>query len=157
MSIEIGREAPDFELPNSEGSKTRLSDYRGKKNVLLVFYPLAFSPVCTTEFCTFRDINSDMNNDETDVLGISVDSVWALRAWKAAEQFTNTFLSDFWPHGAVSKAYDSFLEARGISLRGTFLIDKEGVLRWMEVNQPKEARDQAGWRKALAELSAEKA
>jgi mycoredoxin-dependent peroxiredoxin len=152
MAVEIGEEAPDFLLPDSEGSKTKLSDYRGKKNVLLVFYPLAFSPVCSTEFCMFRDVNSDILGGDTEVLGISVDSVWTLRAWKKAEGYPNAFLSDFWPHGEISRAYGAFLEERGISLRATFLIDKEGVVRWKEINQPRDARDQAGWRKAIAEL-----
>src|SRR5688572_21535732 len=103
MAVEVGEEAPDFLLPDSEGGKTKLSDFRGKRNVLLVFYPLAFSPVCSTEFCMFRDVNSDIiRSGETEVLGISVDSVWTLRAWKKAEEFPNAFLSDFWPHGEVS-------------------------------------------------------
>lgn len=154
MAVEVGQEAPDFELPDSEGGKTKLSDYRGKKNVLLVFYPLAFSPICTTEFCTFRDINADLADEETEVLGISVDSVWSLRAWKDKEQYPCKFVADFWPHGAVSKQYGVFMEERGISVRGTFLIDKQGIVRWSELNQPLEARDQAGWRKALAEVGA---
>jgi mycoredoxin-dependent peroxiredoxin len=152
MAVEVGEEAPDFLLPDSEGGKTKLSDFRGRKNVLLVFYPLAFSPVCSTEFCMFRDVNSDIQNEQVEVLGISVDSVWTLRAWKKAEGFPNAFLSDFWPHGAVSRTYGAFLEERGISLRGTFLVDKEGIVRWKEINQPRDARDQAGWRKAIADL-----
>jgi len=154
MTVEVGKEAPDFELPDSENGKTKLSDYRGKKNVLLVFYPLAFSPICTSEFCALRDINADIQSDETEVLGVSVDSRWTLKAWKDAERFTNKFVADFWPHGEVGRAYGVFDEKRGTTLRGTFLIDKQGILRWMEVNPAIEARDQAGWRKAISDLGA---
>jgi peroxiredoxin (alkyl hydroperoxide reductase subunit C) len=153
VAVDVGQEAPEFELSDSEGGKTKLSDYRGKKNVLLVFYPLAFSPICNTEFCAFRDVNADIQSDDTEVLGISVDSPWTLRAWKDHEKFPNKFVADFWPHGQVARDYGAFLEKRGISIRSTFLIDKQGVVRWKEENQPLEARDQAGWRKALAELS----
>ena len=154
MSVEVGKEAPDFELADSEDGKTKLSDYRGKKNVLLVFYPLAFSPICTSEFCALRDINRDLQNDDTEVLGISVDSRWTLKAWKEAEKFPNKFVADFWPHGEVGRAYGVLDEKRGTTLRGTFLIDKQGIVRWMEVNPALEARDQSGWRKAIADLGA---
>ena len=154
MSVEIGDEAPDFELPDSEDGKTKLSDYRGRKNVLLVFYPLAFSPICTSEFCALRDINRDLQSDDTEVLGISVDSRWTLKAWKEAEKFPNKFVADFWPHGEVGRAYGVLDEKRGTTLRGTFLIDKQGIIRWMEINPALEARDQAGWRKAISDLGA---
>jgi peroxiredoxin (alkyl hydroperoxide reductase subunit C) len=152
MTVEIGKEAPDFELPDSENGRTKLSDYRGKKNVLLVFYPLAFSPICTSEFCALRDINADIQSDDTEVLGVSVDSRWTLKAWKEAEHFPNTFVADFWPHGEVGRAYGVFDEKRGTTVRGTFLIDKQGILRWMEVSPTIEPRDQASWRKAIADL-----
>jgi len=152
MTVEIGKEAPDFELPDSENGKTKLSDYRGKKNVLLVFYPLAFSPICTSEFCALRDINADIQSDNTEVLGVSVDSRWTLKAWKEAEHFPNKFVADFWPHGEVGRAYGVFDEKRGTTVRGTFLIDKQGILRWMEVSPTIEPRDQASWRKAIADL-----
>lgn len=153
MVVDVGTEAPDFELPDSDGGKTRLSDLRGRKNVLLVFYPRAFSPICESEFCTLRDKNADLGGDDTEVIGVSVDSVWALRAWKEKEGYPNKFVADFWPHGAVAKSYGAFLEERGIAVRATFLIDKRGVVRWKEVNQPAEARDQSGWRAALAEVA----
>ena len=153
MAIEVGQEAPDFELPDSEGGKTKLSDYRGKKNVLLVFYPLAFSPVCTDEFCALRDLNADLQSDDVEVLGISVDSRWTLRAWKEAEKFSNKFVADFWPHGEMGRAYGVFDEKKGTTLRGTFLIDKEGIVRWFEIKPSIEPRDQEGWRKAIADLT----
>jgi mycoredoxin-dependent peroxiredoxin len=152
MPVEVGQEAPDFELPDSEGGKTKLSDFRGKKNVLLVFYPLAFSPICTSEFCQLRDINADLQSEETEVIGVSVDSRWTLKAWKEFEHFSNRFVADFWPHGAVGRAYGVLNEERGTTNRGTFLIDKQGIVRWMELNPAGEARDQAGWRKAIDDL-----
>jgi mycoredoxin-dependent peroxiredoxin len=153
MAVEVGQEAPDFDLRDSEGGKTKLSSYRGRKSVLLVFFPLAFSRVCSSEFCTFRDVNADIVNEETEVIGISVDSSWALRAWKEAEDFPNIFVADFWPHGGVTRTYGVLNEERGTGLRGTFLIDKEGIVRWKEVVPAAEARDQTGWREAIAELS----
>ena len=152
MAVHVGDQAPDFELPDSEGGTTRLSDFRGRKNVLLVFYPLAFSPVCTTEFCALRDVNTDIADDDTEVIGISVDSRHALREWKKAEGYRNVFVSDLWPHGAVAKAYGTFNEERGTAFRGTFLIDKHGILRWGAVPESNDARDQSAWRAAIAAL-----
>jgi peroxiredoxin len=150
MAVEVGREAPDFELPDTDGGKTKLSDYRGKKNVLLVFYPLAFSTICTTEFCELRDVNPDLaGQDDVEVIGISVDSVWSLKAWKEKERFPNKFVADFWPHGEVAEKYGALVPERGIAKRATFLIDKEGIVRWMEMNEPRDKRDQSTWRKEL--------
>jgi peroxiredoxin (alkyl hydroperoxide reductase subunit C) len=149
--VDVGQEAPDFELPDTEGGKTKLSDYRGKKNVLLVFYPLAFSTICTSEFCELRDVNPDLaQQDDVEVIGISVDSVWALKAWKEKEGYLNKFVADFWPHGAVAEAYGALIPERGIARRATLLIDKDGIVRWKEMNQPKDRRDQSAWRKELA-------
>lgn len=153
MSVEVGQVAPDFELPDSEGGKTKLSDFRGRKNVLLVFYPLAFSTTCHSEFCTLRDENPDLVGDDLEVIGVSVDSPWAIRAWKEQEKFRNRFVADFWPHGAVAQSYGAFIEKGGVATRATFLIDKEGIVRWKEIQAPFEARDQAGWRKAIEALA----
>lgn len=151
--IAVGQEAPDFELLDTEGGKTKLSEYRGKKNVLLAFYPFAFSPTCHAEFCQLRDENADMvSTDTLEVIGVSVDTVWTLKAWKEAERFPNRFVADFWPHGAVAEAYGVFHAERGFSLRKTFLIDREGVVRYVEENPTGAARDQAAWRKAVSEL-----
>lgn len=149
----VGDAAPDFEVRDTDGTLVKLSDFRGIKNVLLLFYPFAFSPTCHGEFCMLRDTNADIVSDENlEVLGISPDTFWTLKAWRETEGFVNRFLSDSWPHGAVSRAYGSLNEATGGSLRNTFLIDKQGIIRFMEVNLPRGPRDQQGWRDAIAEL-----
>jgi peroxiredoxin (alkyl hydroperoxide reductase subunit C) len=152
MTIKVGDPAPDFELYNTEGSKTKLSDFQGNKNVLLAFFPFAFTRVCSTEFCELRDDNSDLVSDENvEIIGISVDGVPALRAWKKAENYPNSFVADFWPHGAVSQAY-GVLNEHGVSHRAAFLIDKQGIVRYVDMNPTGAARDQGVWRKEIAAL-----
>ena len=153
--IQVGDTAPDFELLNTEGGKTKLSDFRGQKHVLLVFFPFAFSARCTTEFCTLRDENLELVSDESvEVLGISCDHLFALKAWKQAEKYPNTFLSDFWPHGAVAQAYGVFADAVGCAKRIAFLVDKDGVVRYVDENPSGDIRDQGAWRSQLAEIGA---
>lgn len=154
MTVEVGAQAPDFTLPDYNKESVSLADFRGKKNVLLVFYPFAFSGICQGELCQVRDDLSEFQNDDVQVLGVSVDSPFALKAWADKEGYTFPLLSDFWPHGEIAKAYGVFNEAAGMANRGTFLIDTEGVVRFAEANQPGEARDQDVWKKALAELKA---
>ncbi|PKW15027.1 peroxiredoxin [Saccharopolyspora spinosa] len=152
MTVEVGAQAPDFTLPDFNKEKVSLADFCGKKNVLLVFYPFAFSGICQGELCQVRDDLGEFQNDKVQVLGVSVDSPFALKAWAEKEGYTFPLLSDFWPHGEIAKAYGVFNEAAGMANRGTFLIDTEGTVRFAEVNQPGEARDQDVWKKALAEL-----
>lgn len=152
MTLSPGDTAPDFELNDQTRTPVRLSDFRGRKHVLLVFYPLAFSGVCTGELCQLRDSIGHFRSDEVETIGVSVDSTAALRAWADREGFGFPLLSDFWPHGAVASAYGVFDEASGLALRGTFLVDKEGVIRFSERNPIPEARDQQRWREALAAL-----
>ena len=152
MTLAPGAVAPDFQLNAQSRSPVRLSDFRGRKHVLLVFYPLAFSGVCTGEMCQLRDAIDGFRSDEVETIGISVDSTAALRAWAEKEGYDFPLLSDFWPHGAVASAYGVFDEATGLALRGTFLVDKDGVIRFSERNAIPEARDQQRWRAALAEL-----
>lgn len=154
MTLEVGAAAPDFTLPDYNKEQVSLSDFQGKKNVLLVFYPFAFSGVCHGELCQVRDDLAEFQNDKVQVIGVSVDSPFALKAWADQEGYTFPLLSDFWPHGEVAQAYGVFNEQAGMANRGTFLIDTEGKVRFSEVNQPGEARDQQVWKKALAELSA---
>jgi mycoredoxin-dependent peroxiredoxin len=153
MAVEIGAEAPDFELPDQHGTPVKLSSFRGAKNVVLVFYPLAFSPVCSGELCALREDFPEVTRDDVELLTVSVDSLFAHRAWAEKESFQFSLLADFWPHGAVAKQYGVFDEARGLAIRGTFVIDKEGVVRWSVVNPIPQARDIADYQKALAELA----
>lgn len=152
MTIEVGAQAPDFTLSDQNKEQVSLSDFRGGKNVLLVFYPFAFSGVCQGELCQVRDDLADFQNDRVQVLGVSVDSSFALKAWAEQQGYQFPLLSDFWPHGETAKAYGVFNEKVGMAVRGTFLIDTEGVVRFAEANEPGEARDQQVWKKALAEL-----
>jgi peroxiredoxin len=153
MAVEIGDAAPDFELPDQHGTPVKLSSFRGAKNVVLVFYPLAFSPVCSGELCGMRDEFPEVNRDDVELLTVSVDSFFSHRAWADAENFQFELLADFWPHGAVSEEYGVFDADRGVAVRGTFIIDKEGVVRWKVVNAIPQARDIADYQKALAALA----
>lgn len=153
MPIEVGTEAPDFVLKDQNNQEVRLSDFRGKKTVLLVFYPLAFTGVCQGELCEVRDNLNQYVSDEVQVLTVSVDSVYAHKVWADQQNFQFPLLADFWPHGAVAQAYGVFNDTAGIANRGTFVIDKTGVVRFAEMNLPGEARDQERWRKALAEAA----
>lgn len=152
MPIQVGEEAPDFELRDQDGQARRLSDYREKKNVVLVFYPLAFSGICTGELCQLRDELSSFDNEATTTLAVSVDSPYVLKAFAEREGYQFALLSDFWPHGGVARAYGVFNEERGFAVRGTFIVDRRGVVRHTTVHQPSEARDPEEYRRALAEL-----
>ena len=152
-SVEVGQLAPDFTLSNQYGQPVTLSDFRGSKNVVLMFYPFAFTGICTGELCTLRDRAPEFDNDDTVVLSVSCDSVPSLKVFATQENLTYSLLSDFWPHGEVSRAYGVFLEDKGFSTRGTFVIDKEGVLRWSVVNGPGEARNADDYVAALAALA----
>ena len=152
MAVEIGDVAPDFELADQHGKPVKLSSFRGAKNVVLVFYPLAFSPTCSGELCGMRDDFPEVTGDDAELLTVSVDSFFAHRAWADAENFQFSLLGDFWPHGAVAREYGVFDSGRGVAIRGTFVIDKEGVVRWKVVNPIPQARDIADYQKALAAL-----
>lgn len=153
MAVEIGDEAPDFELPDQHGTPVKLSSFRGKKNVVLVFYPLAFSPVCSGELCGLRDSFPEATTrEDVELLTVSVDSMFTHRAWADAEKFDFSLLADFWPHGDVAKSYGVFNDEKGLAVRGTFVIDKQGKVTWKVVNPIPEARDIADYQKALAAL-----
>lgn len=139
--VEVGQLAPDFTLTNQFGQPVTLSDFRGQKNVVLMFYPAAFTGICTNELCSMRDRTPEFDSEDTVVLGISCDRVPSLKMYAEQEGIAYPLLSDFWPHGEVSKAYGVFLDSHGISTRGTFVIDTEGVIRWSVVNGPGDARD----------------
>lgn len=152
MTVEVGAQAPDFDLRDQHAQTHRLSAYRGSKNVVLVFYPFAFTGVCTGELCAIRDEIGTMQNDETQVFGISCDPVASLRVFAEREGLDYPLLSDFWPHGEVSRAYGVFNTRLGAPERGTFVIDRTGVVRWKVHNGIPDARNLADYQKALAEL-----
>ncbi len=152
MTIQVGAQAPDFVLKDQNNQEVRLSDFRGTKDVLLVFYPLAFTGTCQGELCEVQDNLSTYQTRDAQVLAISVDSVFSHKVWADQRGFDFPLLADFWPHGAVARAYGVFDEERGTANRGTFLVDKSGIVRFAEVS-PGHARDQEVWRKALADLT----
>jgi peroxiredoxin (alkyl hydroperoxide reductase subunit C) len=152
MPLEIGDQAPDFTLRDQNDQKWTLSGFRGKTNALVVFYPLAFSPVCTGELCQVRDDLAEFQNSEVQVLAVSVDSGYTLKAWSEQQGYRFPLLSDFWPHGKVAQDYGVFNGTAGIANRGTFLVDTDGMIRFTEMKQPHEARDQTAWKQALTAL-----
>ncbi|HEY8043753.1 MAG TPA: peroxiredoxin [Streptosporangiaceae bacterium] len=153
MSVQVGEQAPDFELKDQHGSPVRLSSFQGTKNVVIVFYPLAFSGVCSGELQALRDDFPEITRDDVELLTVSVDSTFVLRTWADRDNFSFSLLSDFWPHGGVAKLYGVFDEDKGVATRGTFIIDKAGVIRWKVVNPIPQARDIAEYKKVLADLS----
>ncbi|HEX7355532.1 MAG TPA: peroxiredoxin [Mycobacteriales bacterium] len=153
MAVETGQPAPDFTLRDQEGKDVTLSSFRGAKNVVLVFYPLTFTNVCKGELSALRDDLGTYQNDDTQVLAVSVDSVFAHRVWAEEQGYEFPILADFWPHGEVAKTYGVLDDAMGVAKRGTFVIDKQGVVRWSVINAIPDARDQAEYERVLADLS----
>ncbi len=157
MSVSIGDQAPDFELRDQTGQPVRLSDYAGKKAVVVVFYPLSFTGVCEGEMCSIRDSITTFRNDEVETLAISVDSTPTHARWAHEQGFDFPLLSDFWPHGEVARTYGVFDDRLGVAVRGTFIIDVDGVVRYTDHNPVPEARDQDAWRAALVDIGAAEA
>jgi len=153
MTVSVGDVAPEFSLPDQDKQVVSLAELRGAP-VLLVFYPFAFSGICTGELCQLRDELATYTDAGVRVLAISTDPVFTLKAWRDQQGFGFQLLSDFWPHGATAQTYGVFNEKAGMALRGTFLIDAEGKITFTEVNAPGDAREQAGWKKAVRDLAA---
>lgn len=149
---EIGRPAPDFELVDQHGTPTRLSAFRGRRNVVLVFFPWAFSSICTGELDALRDQLTSFVNDTTQLLAVSIDSKFTQRVFADQHGYEFPLLADFWPHGEVARHYGVFDEQAGAALRGTFVIDRSGVLQWSVRHGIGEARDPAEYLRALAAL-----
>ena len=147
-----GQAAPDFELKDQTGTKVLLSSFKGKKNVVVLFIPFSFTGTCTGELCAIRDDLASFENDNVQVLAISCDSMHTQKIFAAQEGYTFPVLSDFWPHGAVSKAYGIFNEDIGCAMRGTFIIDKEGIVRWSVVQGLGDARNNGDYKTAIAAL-----
>jgi mycoredoxin-dependent peroxiredoxin len=152
MAIEVGTEAPDFELHDQNHRPVRLSSFRGDKNVLLVFVPFAFTGICTGELCSIRDQLDQFVTDDSVVLAVSCDSVFTQHQWAERDNLTYPLLSDFWPHGAVAQSYGVFDEGAGCAVRGSFVIDKQGVVRWTVINAIPDARSTAEQLAALTGL-----
>jgi len=152
MSLIIGDQAPDFELSNQFGETVKLSDFRGVKPVVIVFYPLSFSGICTGELCELRDNFAKFENDNVELLAISVDSKFVQKQFAEHEGYKFSVLADFWPHGAVAKQFGVFLEENGFANRATFVINKDGDLVAKFVTAPGQARSLYEYDKALATL-----
>jgi peroxiredoxin len=152
MALEIGQSAPDFELNDQHGQAVKLSSFAGDKAVVLVFYPYAFSRVCTGELSDLRDRLPDFVSDDVQLLALSCDPMFTLRAFADADDLKFPLLSDFWPHGEVSRSFGVFDEEKGCSTRSTFIIDKDGVLRWSVHNPMGEARDLEEYARVLQGL-----
>lgn len=152
MSIDVGAPAPDFSLKDQHGQTVSLSDFRDKQNVLLVFYPWSFSRVCTSEVCEIRDALPSLQGEDSAVLAVSCDAMFTQRVFAEQEGLEYPVLTDFWPHGEVASSYGVFDDRLGAALRGTFVIDKGGVVRWRVVNALGDARDLDDYRAALSDL-----
>jgi peroxiredoxin len=143
-TLKVGDVAPDFELAgHRDGERVRLSSFRGKKNVVVAFYPLDWTPVCSAEMPGFEADTNEFENYDTQVLGISVDSVPSHVAFARSFGGITTFplLADFHPKGEVSKKYGVWIEEKGISQRAVFVIDKQGIVRYIDVHEIGEVPD----------------
>jgi peroxiredoxin (alkyl hydroperoxide reductase subunit C) len=139
-TLKIGDPAPDFTLPNANNEKVSLSSYQGKQNVVLAFFPFAFSSVCSAQLPSYEADLERFRSYDTEVIGVSADSRYALAAWAKQYQMTLPLLSDFYPHGSVAEQY-GVLHASGRPERALFVIDKAGKIRWIQVNQPGQLPD----------------
>lgn len=152
MIPDVGTRAPDFELRNQFGESMRLSQFRGVKPVTLVFFPLAFTGICTGELCELRDNFAMFQQQGVELLAISVDSKATLRVFAEREGYAFSLLADFWPHGGVAREYGVFLEDRGTAARATFVIDESGVIRSQFSTESGTARSLDDYRAALEQL-----
>lgn len=151
MGLALGQRAPEFELQDQHGQRISLSRFLGR-NVVIVFYPFAFSNVCTGELTLMRDNLSGLVTDSSALVTISCDSIYALRSLADRDGLTFPMLSDFWPHGAVARSYHVFNGQLGAAARSTIVVDREGLIRWQVDNGLSAARDLDVYRKVLAEL-----
>ena len=152
MTLAVGTPAPSFTLKDHFRAEVSLSDFTGKKNVVVVFIPFAFTGTCTGELCALRDDISAFQNDGVQLLAISCDSMFTQKVFAEQEGYKFPVLADFWPHGEVAKAFGVFNADLGCALRGTFIIDKEGIVRWSVVNGLGDARNLGEYKAALAAL-----
>jgi peroxiredoxin len=152
VSLQDGRPAPDFTLKDQHNGEVSLSSFKSSKAVVLLFYPATFTGVCKGELRAVQDDLATFQSDDVQVLAVSVDSPFANKVWAEQEGFTFPILSDFWPHGGVAEAYGVFNDVVGRAVRATFVIDKEGLVRWSVVNAISDARDHSEYAEVLAAL-----
>lgn len=152
MSVSVGQAAPDFTLTDHQGNQHTLTDYRGRR-VVLMFFPKAFTGICTGEVCTLRDRSAEFSNDDTVLLSVSCDQAPSLAKFAEVESVNYPLLSDFWPHGEVAQSYGVFVDKLGVATRATFLIDREGTVRWSVVNGLGDERSADDYAAALADIA----
>lgn len=154
MALSVGDAAPEFQLPDQDREKVSLDDFRGDKAVVLLFFPWAYSRICGGELCSIRDQLPNFSNDQVETFGISTDAHFTLGAWARDQEFGFRLLSDFWPHGDVSRAYGIFNDIVGVAERGTFVIDRDGIVRYAVHHEIGDARDDADYLDALRAIGA---
>ncbi|UOQ58649.1 peroxiredoxin [Leucobacter allii] len=153
MVLAVGAEAPDFTLSDQHGEELTLSELVAEGPVALVFFPLAFSGICTGELCELRDNLEIFAEGGVRLVGVSVDSVYALKAWAEQEGYSFSILSDFWPHGAVAQQYGVFVEEAGIATRATLVIGRDRTVLASFETAPGQPRDLAAYREAVAAIA----
>ncbi|WP_408662404.1 peroxiredoxin [Jatrophihabitans sp.] len=151
--LPVGTEAPDFTLRDQNNEVVTLSSFRGSKAVLLVFYPWAFTSICTGELGQIRDRIAEFANDAVQVLTLSIDSSFVHKIFSQRDELNFPLLADFWPHGAVAEAYGVFNTDAGVSNRGTFLIDRDGIIRFSEAKEIGVGRDPQRWLDEIAAVT----
>ena len=132
MSISVGQVAPDFTLLNQDKQEVKLSDFAGKKNVVLIWYPLDWSPICTKEHACFVNDMKQFETLDAEVLGVSVDSVWSHKAFADKMRIKYSLLADFHPRGAMSEKYGIYLADKGITGRAIAIVNKAGKVAWFK-------------------------
>jgi peroxiredoxin len=152
VAVEIGDPAPDFTLKDQHNGEVSLASFRGQQAVVLIFYPATFTGICQGELAAVQADLATLQNEAVQVIAVSVDSPFANKVWAEQQGFTFPILSDFWPHGAVAQAYGVFDDIVGRATRGTFVIDRDGIVRWKVVNAIPDAREHAQYARALAQL-----
>ncbi|WP_278314926.1 peroxiredoxin [Lolliginicoccus levis] len=153
--LAVGEIAPGFTLRDQNNQRVSLAGYQGRKNVLLVFFPLAYTGTCQGELGQIRDNIDTFRNDTTEILTISVSAPPIHKIWSAEQGYLFPVLADFWPHGEVSARYGVLNEKNGTPNRGTFLIDREGIVRYAEIGPPGKPRDQLQWQAAIEALASQ--
>jgi peroxiredoxin (alkyl hydroperoxide reductase subunit C) len=151
--LPVGAQAPEFSLRDQNNEVVRLADFRGNKAVLLVFYPFAFTSICTGELSQLRDNIGAFANEQVQALTISIDSSFSHKVFAQRDELNFPLLADFWPHGGVAQAYGVFNSDVGVANRGTFLVDSSGIIRFSEANEIGVGREPQVWLDAIAELS----